>query len=155
MRIINNHLLDSLSEEAKKSPRKRKNYNFHSALEDPINRMLNALEPDTYTHPHKHENPDKREIFIVLRGRVAVFFFDDIGKITETIILSKENGVYGVEVSPGEWHSILCLEQGSVVYEIKDGPYEAHNDKIFASWAPVEGSSEVDDYLRFLRKEVE
>jgi len=154
MYIIDNELLNTLTEEAKKSPRRRKNYNFHSVLEDPINRMLNAMEPDTYTTPHKHENPDKREVFIVLRGSFAVFFFDDDGKITDTIILNKEKGVYGVEVPPRKWHSVMSLEQGSVVYEIKDGPYDASNDKIFATWAPAEGSKEVDGYLRGLREGV-
>ena len=41
------------------SPRLRLNHNFHDDLADPINRMLNALEPGTYLQPHKHENPDK------------------------------------------------------------------------------------------------
>ncbi|MDR2928053.1 MAG: WbuC family cupin fold metalloprotein [Cytophagaceae bacterium] len=152
MKIINKELLDSLTKEAQSSPRKRKNLNFHPALDDPMNRMLNALEPDTYTTPHKHENPDKREVFIVLRGRLAVFFFDNSGKITHKTILDKEVGVFGIEVLPRTWHSVLSLESGSVVYELKDGPYEAHNDKIFAPWAPTEGSSEVDDYMKFLRK---
>jgi len=155
MQIIDNELLDNLTKEARKSLRKRKNFNFHSTLDDPVNRMLNALEPDTYTQPHKHENPDKREVFIVLRGRLSVFFFDIQGNITEIIILDKERGAYGVEVPPRKWHCILSLESGSVVYEIKDGPYDPHNDKIFATWAPEEGSVKVDEYLEFLRKELQ
>jgi len=154
MYIINNDRLNSLSEEAQKSPRKRKNFNFHSVLEDPINRMLNAMEPDTYTPPHKHENPDKREVFIVLRGSFAFFLYDDEGTITDIILLNKEKGVYGVEVPPRKWHSIMSLEKGSVVYEIKDGPYDAQTDKILATWAPVEGSSEVEEYLEYLKKEI-
>ena len=149
MYIIDKELLNSLSEEAKQSPRKRKNYNFHPTLDDPINRMLNAIEPGSYAQPHKHENPDKREVFIILRGKVAAFFFDNEGNITDRIILDKEKGVFGVEVAPRKWHSIMSLDQDSVVYEIKDGPYNVQNDKIFAPWAPIEGTKEVVEYLDF------
>ncbi|MCA1745626.1 MAG: WbuC family cupin fold metalloprotein, partial [Bacteroidales bacterium] len=60
MILINSRLLDALSLEAKEHPRKRKNHNFHTSLADPINRMLNAVEPESYVRPHKHEKPDKR-----------------------------------------------------------------------------------------------
>jgi cupin fold WbuC family metalloprotein len=116
--------------------------------------MLNAMESDPYASPHKHENPDKREVFIILRGSVVAFFFDDAGNITEKILLNNEKGVHGVEVPPGKWHSIMSLETGSVVYEIKDGPYNAQNDKILAPWAPLEGSKETSEYLDYLRNEV-
>ena len=151
MILIDNKILDKLTDEACKSPRKRKNHNFHITLDDPINRMLNALEPATYAPPHKHENPDKREVFIVLRGRVVVVFFDDTGKITDKVLLDRNSGIYGIEIEPCKWHSIFSLESGSVVYELKDGPYDASNDKILAPWAPAEGSDEAEKYLNQLR----
>lgn len=47
MKIIDDNLLNGLAEEAKKSPRLRKNYNFHLSLQDKCHRFLNALEPGT------------------------------------------------------------------------------------------------------------
>lgn len=44
MKIINKQLLDETSERAKQSPRLRMNYNFHEQLDDPVNRLLNAME---------------------------------------------------------------------------------------------------------------
>jgi cupin fold WbuC family metalloprotein len=152
MILIDRPLLDRLTVEAITSPRKRKNYNFHEVFSDPINRMLNALEPGTYVQPHKHENPDKREIFIGLRGSFVLFYFDDAGVVTEYALISQESGCYGVEVEPRRWHSIVSLESGSVFYEIKDGPYEANNDKNMAPWAPREGDATADDYLAALLK---
>lgn len=64
IKIADLKFLQKLSKEANVSPRKRKNYNFHETPEDSIQRMLNALHPDTYIRPHKHENPDKREVFV-------------------------------------------------------------------------------------------
>ena len=154
MILIDNNILDRLATEARLSPRKRKNHNFHLTLDDPINRMLNAFEPETYTPPHKHENPDKREVFLILRGKVVMFFFDNNGKITDKVLLDRDKGVYGVEVEPGCWHCVFSLESGSVVYEIKDGPYDVNNDKIIAPWAPAEDSDKVGEYMKWLKKEI-
>ena len=48
MKIIDDNLMNGLAEEAKKSPRLRKNYNFHQSLDDKCHRFLNALEPGTF-----------------------------------------------------------------------------------------------------------
>ena len=48
MKIINEQLLDETQAKALQSPRLRMNYNFHEKLDDPINRLLNAMEPGTY-----------------------------------------------------------------------------------------------------------
>ena len=119
MKIINEALLDETTGRAKQSPRLRMNYNFHEHLDDPVNRLLNALEPGTYLRPHRHLNPKKDEIFLLLRGRIAVFLFDNKGEITKTQILDPKEGVYGAEIKAGTWHGLLVLESGSVIYEIK------------------------------------
>lgn len=150
LKIISPDLLNGLTQKAKQSPRRRLNHNFHDDLADPINRMLNALEPGTYIQPHKHENPDKREIFIVLRGSLVVAFFDDSGKVIEFVLLDPKNGNYGVEVPVGTWHSLFTLEPGTVIYEVKDGPYSPLDDKNFAPWAPREGDSGCVEFLETL-----
>jgi cupin fold WbuC family metalloprotein len=150
LKIVSPKLLDEISQKAVSSPRKRINLNFHDDLADPINRMLNAFEPGTYVQPHKHENPDKREVFIVLRGNLVVVFFDDFGNLTECILLNRERGNLVVEIPVGAWHTIISLEPGSVVYEVKDGPYLPMNDKNFASWAPKEGDQGCGEYLKAL-----
>lgn len=155
VKVINSTLIDEVSAKAKASERQRANYNFHEDYSDPINRMLNALEPDTYCQPHKHEAPDKREVFIVLKGTFAVLFFDDKGNITQTEKLSNESGNYGVDIPPRVWHTLVCLEPGSVAYEIKDGPYVRPKDKDFASWAPKEGEPRVTEYLKYLKEAIE
>ena len=150
LKIVSSKLLDELSQKAAAIPRKRLNHNFHDDLADPINRMLNALEPGTYLQPHKHENPDKREVFIVLRGSLVVVFFDESGNPTHFVLLDPDKGNYGVEIPVGAWHTLFALESGSVVYEVKDGPYLPLTDKNFASWAPKEGHPECEEYLRKL-----
>lgn len=140
--------LSNLRKKADSSQRKRMNYNFHEQPNDPIQRMLNALNRGTYLQPHRHKEPDKREAFIILTGRIAVIEFDDEGNIMGHIILDHKLRNYGTEIPVGTWHSLIALEDGSVVYEVKDGPYSPINDKNFAPWAPKEGSKGCAEYIK-------
>jgi len=102
--------------------------------------MINVIERDAYFPPHKHEAPDKREVFIILKGIVLAVEFDDTGQIKDYIILDPEIGNFGVEIPSGKWHSLIPLAEESILYEIKDGPYDEETDKTFAEWAPLEAS---------------
>jgi cupin fold WbuC family metalloprotein len=144
---ITDEFINVTTREAQQSARQRMNYNFHPNHEDPLHRLLNAMEPGTYVQPHKHENPDKFEIFLVLRGRFAVFTFDDKGSITDHIVLDAHCGSYGVEIAERTYHTLVSLEPGSVAYEVKAGPYSTTTAKDFAPWAPAEGNPEVPAYL--------
>ena len=147
MQHIDKILLDRISLDASQCERKRKNYNFHKEDNDLLQRMLNALQPGTYVRPHKHENPDKREAFIILRGKILIVEFDHSGKVADYIIAGSDTGNYGAEVGPGIWHMIVCLEKNTVYYEVKDGPYNPQEDKIFADWSPPESDPSKHDYL--------
>ena len=152
VKIVSADLLNSLSDQAKGLTRLRKNYNFHDSYADPINRMLNAFELNTYCQPHKHEDPDKREVFIVLKGKLGVVIFDDAGNVVQGIVLSPFPGNCGVEIPAGIWHMAVALDPVTVAYEIKDGPYEQPLDKNFAPWAPKEGEPGCSTYLNDVLK---
>lgn len=156
MKRIDQKLLDETTEKAKQSPRLRMNYNFHEHLNDPINRLINAMEPGSYLRPHRHLNPDKDESFLILRGKAAIFIFDEEGNITEQLILDPLAGNYGAEIKAGIWHGLLVLESGSVIYEVKPGPYVAVSPENFASWSPEpENTIEVEKYLSYLKQQME
>lgn len=151
MKLINHILLDQVTQQAKQSPRLRMNYNFHESLEDPINRLLNALEPGTYLRPHRHLNPDKDEIFLLLRGKVILFLFDEKGNITNKQLIAPSEGLYGAEIKAGVWHSLLVLESGTVIYEIKEGPFAPLESTNFAPWSPDPSeTNEAKKYMDFL-----
>lgn len=154
MKIINEQLLDETRAKALQSPRLRMNYNFHESLDDPINRLLNAMEPGTYLRPHRHLNPAKDEIFLLLRGKVAVFLFDEEGNITRKTILDPKEGVYGAEIQAGVWHGLLVMEPGSVIYEIKQGPFAPLAPENLAPWSPdAEDTEEVRKFLEYLERQ--
>lgn len=152
MKFIDRDLLASLSHEAAASSRRRANRNLHPRLEDPVQRLCNALEPDSYIRPHRHPEADKWELFVMLSGAAAVLSFDDYGRVLERTVLAAEGPVYGMEIPEQTWHTLVALQPGTVALEIKRGPYRALDDKDFAAWAPAEGEAEAAAFLAWFRE---
>lgn len=151
---IDNGLIGGLVVKAAQSERKRTNHNFHKELSDTLQRLLNVMQPDTYVRPHKHEDPDKREAFIILQGRAIAIEFNNEGDIADYLILDPANGKFGVEIPERTWHTVIVIDRDTVIYEVKDGPYNPIDDKNFAPWAPEEFSPESVDYNRKLLKKL-
>jgi len=142
---IDSKLLDEVTARAKASPRLRMNHNFHPELSDPVQRLLNALEPWTYIRPHKHTT--KEESFVLLRGTVLAVVFNDNGTIRDHCVMNAAAGNLGVEFEENSFHMLTSLEPGSVVYEIKEGPFVPHSEGSSAPWAPQEGTPEARGFL--------
>ena len=123
MKVVDEKLLNKVSEEAKASPRLRMNYNFHEDLGDKCQRLLNALEPGTMMPIHHHKVD---EMFVVLRGRLNVTIHNDEGEVIQSVELSPSLGNYAVNIKAGEWHSLTCEEPNTVIMEVKEGPYVPH-----------------------------
>lgn len=126
MKIIDEQLLNDVGAQAKESPRLRMNYNFHQSLDELCHRFLNAVEPGTEVPIHKH--PTKDETFVILRGKVRVTTHNDDGTIIEDVVLSNEDGRYGVNIPKGVWHTIEAKESDSVIFECKEGPFVPHEE---------------------------
>ena len=118
--VINQTLLDKLTEEAKASPRLRMNYDLRNSDADQSQRILNALEPGTVIPIHRHK--DSSETNICIRGHYEEYFYDEHGNLTETIDMVPGGVVLNIE--KGQWHSLKCLESGTILFEAKDGAYE-------------------------------
>ena len=125
--VIDQQLIDTVTARAQTSPRLRMNYNFHQGLDEKCHRMLNAVEPGTDIPIHRH--PTKDETFVILRGKVRSTTYNDDGTIIESVVLSQEDGIYGVNIPKGVWHKLESLESGSVVFECKEGPFVPHEEE--------------------------
>lgn len=143
---IDTNLLNQEYSKSQNSERKRVIYRFHSTDDDLLQRMLNTAQPQTYFPPHKHENPDKREVFLLLSGRCALIEYNDSGEIIDYIILDYQEGNIGVEIPARVWHQPIILKENTCIYEFKDGPYRVTDDKVYASWAPLEGDKDAKTY---------
>lgn len=148
MKLITEELLDMVTSQAKENPRLRMNYNFHESMDAPVHRLLNALEPGTYLPPHRHA--DKEETYLVLRGSLLAFYYDDAGNVIEKVCLNPLEGKYGLDIPPCTWHSIVVLEPGTVIFEIKKGPYQPLPQEDLAAWAPL--ASDEEEVKTFLKR---
>ena len=152
VQIINRDLLEMVSSLAKGSPRRRRNYNFHEAESAACHRLLNAIEPDSYIQPHCHREVIKDETLIVVRGRLGVILFDAHGAVTAMLALAPASESIGVNIPHGVYHTLVALEPGSVFFEAKAGPFVPLKPEEKASWAPTEGDTQVDAYLKKIKQ---
>ena len=118
--IIDNNLIDKVSAEAEESPRLRMNFNLHESLDAKAQRLINVLLPGTVLPIHRH--PHTAETYVLLRGKMFVVFYDDMGAQIERYLLDPAIGNYGVHIPIGQWHGIEVIEP-SAIFEVKDGPY--------------------------------
>lgn len=121
--IIDKKLLDEVSGKAKASERLRMNLNFHDSLDAKAQRLLNALEMGTVLPIHRHQHTS--ETYLLLRGKIRVMFYNEMGAETESFLLNPLEGNYGIHIPIGQWHTLEVLESDSVIFEVKDGPYMA------------------------------
>ena len=120
---ITQALLDSLTDQAKVSPRLRMNQDLRNSSSDQSQRMLNAIEPGSEVPIHRHRASS--ETMICLRGKLVVEFYDEFERtFVDSMIVTPNGEVVAVNIPIGQWHTVHSLESGSVILECKDGAYE-------------------------------
>lgn len=119
--VIDQKILDDLTASAKTNPRLRQAMDLRNTPEDGSQRMLNAMEPGTVMPIHRHHGSS--ETVVILRGKIRWIFYDDNGVETERVVLDADGDSRMLNVEKDRWHSLECLESGSVLYESKNGPY--------------------------------
>lgn len=119
--IIDQNLLDDLSVQAKANPRLRQSYDLRTSPNDGSQRMLNALEPGTVMPIHRHRNTS--ETMVMVRGKLIEHFYDDYGNLTEAFVMEPCGQYPVVQIEAGRWHSLEVLEEGTIIFEAKDGTY--------------------------------
>ena len=124
---ITQAVLDNLTKEAKESPKLRMNMDLRNNVNDQSQRMIIAIVPGSAVPIHRHQKTS--ETLVCLRGKIVVEFYDDLERIcTDSIILMPNGQTIAVNIPIGQWHTAHALESGSVIMEMKDGPYEPMSD---------------------------
>ena len=114
-------LLDTLTAQAKASPRLRMHYDLRDSAEDQSQKMLNALEPGTVLPIHRHAS--HTEVLTVLRGHCIQYLYDENGRQTGSVDMRAGSDCMGMVVETGQWHRLESLESGTVILECKEGAY--------------------------------
>ncbi len=119
--LLDNTLFDEITRRAKESPRLRMNYNLHESLDAKAQRLFNAVEPGTVFPIHRHSHSSETQF--VMRGHAVVKVYNDRKEIVGTYDLDPKQGRYGCHIDKNVWHSLDVLETGTIIFEVKDGPY--------------------------------
>ena len=128
--VIDTKLFDELTAKAKTSPRLRYSLDLRNSPEDNTQRMLNALEPGTMLHIHKH--PNSSTTVIVLTGSIKQNIYNDDGVLIQSEILKPTDKQLAIfEIPQNAWHNLECLESGTIILEGKDGKYDPETDAEF------------------------
>ena len=118
--IINDELLDKITAEAQASPRLRMNFNLHDNLDAKAQRLINVLLPCTILPIHRHRHT--AETCLLLRGKMFVLFYNEVGAQIERYFLDHTTGNYGVHIPKGHWHTVDVIEPSAILV-VKEGPY--------------------------------
>jgi cupin fold WbuC family metalloprotein len=136
--------LADLLRQAEASPRLRSHLLLHGGHDDPVQRLVIALRRGTYIRPHVHSA--QWEMLTLLRGAADVLFFDGSGQVAARTALSPA-GTTVIQIPQGQVHGIAVLEHGTVVVEIKPGPFRANE---FMDWAPPEGGPDAPAFVQWV-----
>lgn len=121
-------LIRLLRERAKASPSLRINLDLRNSESDGSQRMLNALEPGTVMPIYRHMGLS--ETVVCIRGHFVEYLYDKNANLIDTIDMLPGGVVLNIE--KGQWHSLKCLESGTVLFECKDGKnQELREEEIF------------------------
>ena len=154
MKAFDAQYLNDLTGQAQNSPRLRQHRNIHQSYHDACQRLFNAIEPGSYIRPHRHASEPREELLIAIRGSMALITFDDQGSVTGVLRFGSEKHgrdlAVGTEVASSIWHTVVALEPGCVLLEVKAGPFDPNQPKDLAQWAPAEGSAMAQSYLQEL-----
>lgn len=118
--VFTKDILEELTRKAKASPRLRMNFDLRDTIEDESQRMLNAIEPGTVMPIHRHLVSS--ETVLCIRGHFQENLYDEDGQLVETIDMVPGGAI--VNVPAGQWHNLVSLESGTVLFEAKNGKYE-------------------------------
>ena len=140
IQLLDRGLLEGLHGKAKASERLRQNFDLRTTPADTSQRMLNALEPGTHVPIHRHLKTS--ESVVCIEGRLDWLIYEELPnmdaggpihdgerafdescfKEVARVRVCPREGLYGVQVPLGAWHSIDVYEP-STIFEAKDGKY--------------------------------
>lgn len=148
--LLDQSLFNALLEAAAQSPRRRAFKNLHQDFAEPVQRVVIAIQPDSYVPPHRHVEAHQWELFVVLAGSIDFCQFDDAGLLTARNTLTAGSALTGLELAAGVWHSIVAASGGAVFLEVKQGPFDPAQPRFFAPFAPAEQDMQAGAYLAWL-----
>ena len=143
---LDQDLFDRVAREALEAQRLRMNHNLHQPS-DMVQRFINVLQPGTYVRPHRHLRDQEGagfECFLVLQGAVGLVLLDPHGRVLQVERLDANGPLRGIELAENQPHTLVALNNDTVIFELKQGPYQPNSDKDFLAGFPLENTPEAE-----------
>ena len=154
--FIDGKMLDETCAEGRRSRRLRMNRNFHRSTDEAVNRLLNAMHRGSYIPVHRHLSPERSESCVVLRGRAGLTIYDGEGRVAARRIAGPDCDCKGFDLEAGVWHGLTVLEDDTVLFEVKQGPFAPLTPGNVAPWSPSpDDAGAVTRFLERLEAELE
>ena len=78
----------------------------------------------------------------MLQATIGLLQFNSEGEIHQQLHLSAKGPTHGIEIAEDQFHTLVALEADSVIFELKQGPYQPNQDKDFLYGFPKERTPE-------------
>jgi len=151
MKCLDTAILQQLRDTANSAPRGRAHHRIHAELDDPVQRMCITINPGSYVQPHRHANPDRWELFLILEGAATILLFDDDATVIERVDLDASGATRACEIPAAAWHTLVAQTPEAILVEVKPGPYIPLPTGDAAGWAPGEGEAATVELERWYR----
>lgn len=135
---------------ARESPRRRYAQILHQPGAE-FNEVFNFMIKDSYMQPHLHPSEEKCEDIHIVRGRLVLHLFDELGTATQSYLF-EPGGLTHVRVPAFTWHTYAMLTEEVLTYESMWGKYDPLTWKKTAGWAPEEGGINGISFLLALQR---
>ena len=156
MEFIDDSLLSEVADKARQAERLRINYNFHRTTDEVVNRLLNVMNRGSYLPVHRHLSPDRTESCVVVKGKIGLSIYDNLGREVERRVVGPDCGCYGFDIEAVVWHGLVVLEDDTTLFEIKQGPYAPITPENLAPWTPaVDDKQAVEKFIKELEQSFE
>lgn len=155
MLTFDNAFRDALYRKADHAPRLRAHCQIHPEASDPVQRIAIALRQGTYIPPHSHPQPHAWEFIHVTDGTVKLILFKPDGEVDKVMLLGPQQATFAVQLPPNTVHTLVCLSEHALFFEVKQGPYDPASAKAGVTWAPEENDAQVAAYLALLTEATE
>ena len=158
MKVFSSQYFDELLYSANQSQRLRAHANVHRSYADQCQKLFNAIKVNSYIRPHRHSLDPKEECLIAIKGLFGLIVFTEQGIIESITFFGSEkysekfSTVSGLELPAGAWHTVISLVDDSILFEVKNGPFDPSIAKELAPWAPEEGGKNAAQYLETLKQ---
>ena len=130
---VDSLLIGQLKQEAERAGDKNVRVCLHEGPEASFHDMVILERRSKYYRAHRR--PNKDVTFHLIEGSMAVFVFDEEGRVEEACLLDPEK-IFMYRVDADRYRVSVPVSDVVIYHEASPGPFVGEGDAIYPPWAP-------------------